>query len=80
MPESPFPTQLRQANAALTHLLNRGIPPENIIVGGDSAGRNLSLQLVSHVLHPLPSLPPSGKLKNTFLHFFTLFCKKVKKV
>src|SRR5216683_2568405 len=22
----------------------------------------------------------SGKLKNTFLHFFTLFCKKVKKV
>jgi len=22
---------------------------------------------------------PSEKLKNTFLHFFTLFCKKVKK-
>ncbi len=25
-------------------------------------------------------IPSLGKLKNTFLHFFTLFCKKVKKV
>ena len=63
MPESPFPTQLRQANAALTHLLNKGIPPENIIIGGDSAGGNLSLQLISHILHPLPSLPPPPALE-----------------
>jgi acetyl esterase/lipase len=56
-PESPMPIQLRQANAALTHLLNKGIPPANIIIGGDSAGGNLVLQLLSHILHPLPSIP-----------------------
>jgi len=56
-PESPMPIQLRQANAALTHLLNKGIPPTNIIIGGDSAGGNMVLQLLSHILHPLPSIP-----------------------
>ncbi|KAH9986328.1 alpha/beta-hydrolase [Russula compacta] len=60
VPDAPFPTQLKQANAALTHLLNKGIPPANIIIGGDSAGGNLTLQLASHILHPLPSIaaPP----------------------
>jgi len=57
VPDSPYPTQLRQANAALTHLLQKGIPPSNIVVGGDSAGGNLALQLASHLLHPLPSIP-----------------------
>jgi len=56
-PESPVPMQLRQANAALTHLLNKGIPPANIVIGGDSSGGNLVLQLASHILHPLPSIP-----------------------
>ncbi|KAH9986329.1 alpha/beta-hydrolase [Russula compacta] len=56
-PDSPFPTQLKQANAALTYLLNKGIPPANIIIGGDSAGGNLTLQLASHLLHPLSSIP-----------------------
>ncbi|KAH9071482.1 alpha/beta-hydrolase [Lactarius deliciosus] len=56
-PDSPVPTQLRQANAALTHLLQKGIPPSNIVVGGDSAGGNLTLQLTSHLLRPLPSIP-----------------------
>jgi acetyl esterase/lipase len=62
MPESPFPTQLRQANAAIIYLLNKGVRPANIIVGGDSAGGNLVLQLASHILHPLPSIPPPPKL------------------
>ena len=57
VPGSPVPTQLRQANAALTHLLQKGIPPSNIVVGGDSAGGNLTLQLGSHLLHPLASIP-----------------------
>ncbi|KAF8263549.1 alpha/beta-hydrolase [Lactarius quietus] len=56
-PDSPVPTQLRQANAALTHLLQKGIPPSNIVIGGDSAGGNLTLQLASHLLHPLASIP-----------------------
>jgi acetyl esterase/lipase len=62
VPDSPVPTQLRQANAALTHLLQKGIPPSNIVVGGDSAGGNLTLQLASHLLHPLPSIPAPPKL------------------
>ena len=56
-PDSPVPTQLRQANAALTHLLQKGISPSNIVIGGDSAGGNLTLQLASHFLHPLASIP-----------------------
>lgn len=56
-PDFPVPTQLRQANAALTHLLQKGIQPSNIVIGGDSAGGNLTLQLASHLLHPLAGIP-----------------------
>ena len=56
-PEYPFPTQLRQATAAVQHLLDKGTLPSNIIVAGDSAGGNLALQLASLLLHPHPSLP-----------------------
>ena len=31
--------------------------PSNIVIGGDSAGGNLALQLASQLLHPHPSLP-----------------------
>jgi acetyl esterase/lipase len=57
-PDYPFPTQLRQANAALSYLLDKGISPANIVIGGDSAGGSLIMQLASHILHPLTSIPP----------------------
>ncbi|KAI0265807.1 alpha/beta-hydrolase [Gloeopeniophorella convolvens] len=57
VPEVPVPTQIRQANAAITHLLGRGIAPSHIIVAGDSAGGNLTLGLGAHLLHPLASIP-----------------------
>ncbi|KAI0265806.1 Alpha/Beta hydrolase protein [Gloeopeniophorella convolvens] len=56
-PEAPFPTQVRQANAAITYLLERGIAPSHIIVAGSSAGGNLTLGLGAHLLHPLASIP-----------------------
>jgi acetyl esterase/lipase len=56
-PEYPFPKQLRQTIAAIQHLLDLGVSPCNIIIGGDSAGGNLALQLASQLLHPHPSLP-----------------------
>jgi len=56
-PEYPFPTQLRQATAAVQHLLDKGTPPSHIILAGDSAGGNLVLQLASLILHPHPTLP-----------------------
>jgi acetyl esterase/lipase len=51
-PENQFPTQLRQASAALSHLLASGISPSDIILGGDSAGGNINLTLLAHILHP----------------------------
>lgn len=59
--EAPFPIQLLQANACLTHLFKSGLKPENLQLAGDSAGGNLILQLFSHALHgyPDPAFPPS---------------------
>jgi hypothetical protein len=40
-PEARFPTQQREALAAYRYLLDRGIAPERIVVGGVSAGGHL---------------------------------------
>jgi acetyl esterase/lipase len=63
-PEAPFPTQLRQANAALSFLLSNGVSPSNLVFGGDSAGGNLAMQLASHLLHPLASIPAPPTLSS----------------
>ena len=62
MPENPFPKQLRQAFAAVQHLLDAGTCPSKLILAGDSAGGNLALQIVAQLLDPHPSLPtpPAG--------------------
>ncbi|VDC03389.1 unnamed protein product [Peniophora sp. CBMAI 1063] len=57
-PKASFPSQLRQAIAALAYLLAQGTKASNIVLVGDSAGGNLILQLVSHILHPMAGLPP----------------------
>jgi len=57
-PEAVFPTQLKQVAAVLLYLLvdcNRS--PSSIILGGDSAGGNLVLSLLSHIRHPCPDVP-----------------------
>lgn len=56
LPNAVFPSQLREATDGLKHLIAAGALPENIIIGGDSAGGNLALQLLSHILYPLPSI------------------------
>ncbi|KAF5241848.1 hypothetical protein FANTH_8964 [Fusarium anthophilum] len=38
IPEARYPVQLRQAASGLAHLLHKGISPQDIIIGGDSAG------------------------------------------
>lgn len=67
IPVGRYPTQLQQASRALRYLLNLGISPSNILIAGDSAGGLLVFQLLSHLLHPHPSIdpismptPPSG--------------------
>src|SRR5258707_263246 len=55
-PTAPYPRQLQQAALLLTHALHTlHIPPQNIILTGDSAGANLVLSLLSHISHPHPS-------------------------
>ncbi|PFH54951.1 hypothetical protein XA68_11397 [Ophiocordyceps unilateralis] len=55
-PEARFPVQLRQQVAALKAILASGLPPSDIIIGGDSAGGNLVTQLLGHILHPHPDV------------------------
>ncbi len=58
VPDVKFPTPLREAVCAIHHLLKCGIKSENIILTGESAGGNLVLQILSHMLHPLSSIDP----------------------
>lgn len=54
-PYATYPRQLAQAAMMLNHLLttlNR--PASNILIGGDSAGGHLSVDLLAHILHPHP--------------------------
>ncbi|KAJ9645938.1 hypothetical protein H2199_002981 [Coniosporium tulheliwenetii] len=54
-PYSTYPTQLRQAALLLTHVLQTlHFRPSHILLGGDSAGANLTLALLGHILHPHP--------------------------
>ncbi|KAJ4357094.1 hypothetical protein N0V95_002750 [Ascochyta clinopodiicola] len=57
-PESTYPTQLREAAIVLAHLIQKtGRSPSEIFIAGDSAGGNLALSLLSHLLHPHPDVP-----------------------
>ncbi|KAF5632286.1 alpha beta hydrolase fold [Fusarium tjaetaba] len=56
-PGRKYPDQLRQASAALNHVLQSGVNPSDLIVGGDSAGGNLTAQLAYHLIHPNPPVP-----------------------
>lgn len=58
-PEQQYPCQLVQAVASLRFLLEQeGIPAENIILGGDSAGGHLTASLLTHIIQPSPYACP----------------------
>lgn len=57
-PRGGYPLQLFQAAAGLAHILRSGVRPGDIIFGGDSAGGNLTAQLMCHLLHPHPAAEP----------------------
>ncbi|KAH7000207.1 Alpha/Beta hydrolase protein [Ilyonectria destructans] len=57
-PSATYPVQLRQAAGALSHLLSSGFRPQDIIIGGDSAGGNLTGQLLCHLVRPHPEAVP----------------------
>jgi monoterpene epsilon-lactone hydrolase len=56
-PEHPFPAGLEDCITAFNSLVSSGIPPDKIVVAGDSAGGNLSLALLVALRdrgYPLP--------------------------
>lgn len=58
-PENPFPAAIEDAMTAYHTLLDRGIAPDQIIMGGDSAGGGLVLALLGEIV--ARSLPkPAG--------------------
>ncbi|KAF9894807.1 hypothetical protein FE257_004428 [Aspergillus nanangensis] len=57
--DAPYPRQLQQATALLDHLLHTlNRPASDIILAGDSAGGNLAIAVLSHILHPHPNVAP----------------------
>jgi acetyl esterase/lipase len=46
------PVQLRQAASALSEIINAGFSAKDIVIGGDSAGGNLTMQLLHHIIDP----------------------------
>jgi len=56
-PEDPFPAALEDGLAAWRFLLARGYPPAQIVVGGDSAGGNLTLALMNALRDAALALP-----------------------
>ncbi|KAM0670275.1 hypothetical protein MY8738_005435 [Beauveria namnaoensis] len=56
-PRGVLPIPLRQSVAAYEEVRAQGFLPRDIIVGGDSAGGNLTMQFLGHALHAQPSVP-----------------------
>jgi epsilon-lactone hydrolase len=56
-PEHPFPAALEDAMAAWRFLLAQGHSPGQIVVGGDSAGGNLTLVLMTALRDAATALP-----------------------
>ncbi|KAF4769758.1 hypothetical protein N7455_006440 [Penicillium solitum] len=58
-PHATYPTQLRQAVEALRYIINEtGRSPANVIIGGDSAGGNLTAATLLHLSHPHAEIDP----------------------
>ncbi|MCJ1281490.1 hypothetical protein MMC26_000810 [Xylographa opegraphella] len=58
-PTKHYPHQLTQCVDLLRHAVTAlQKPPSHIILGGDSAGGNMVLGVLSHLLHPHPAIRP----------------------
>lgn len=58
-PHGTYPRQLQQGVSLLRHALTTlHHSPSTLIIGGDSAGANLTLGVLSHLLHPHPEIEP----------------------
>jgi acetyl esterase/lipase len=53
-----FPAALQDAVTAYQYLLDQGIPPNRIVLSGDSAGGSLAVSLLRHINQDDVKLPP----------------------
>lgn len=65
-PECPYPAAIDDCLAAYVGLLNRGIPPDRIALGGDSAGGGLVLKLLMRLRERGLPMPACGVLISPF--------------
>lgn len=70
--DAKYPTQIKQVVSLLNYLLKQcGLRPDQLVIGGDSAGGNLTMAVLSHILHPHPQIPErielSGPLAGALL-------------
>lgn len=56
-PEHPFPAAVEDARASFEALLDRGVAPGRIVIGGDSAGGGLALALAGDLCQRGGALP-----------------------
>ncbi|CEJ94748.1 hypothetical protein VHEMI10262 [[Torrubiella] hemipterigena] len=68
-PEAKYPGQLEQTVVALKHIFSQGFKPSDVIIGGDSAGANLSIQLML-LLYRGNEFLPDWKLDEPLLGIF----------
>lgn len=58
-PSAAYPTQLTQSVEALRYILEHtGRAPAQVLLGGDSAGGNLAMGVLSHLAHTHPAIEP----------------------
>lgn len=66
-PEHPFPAAIEDAVAAYQWLLHQGIAPEQIMIGGDSAGGGLAMATLLCLRDQLLPLPAAAVLLSPWL-------------
>lgn len=59
VPHGTYPVQLREGVELLRYTITElKKKPENVSIGGDSAGANLAIGVLSHLIHPHPEIEP----------------------
>lgn len=68
-PQAKYPEQMEQTVVALEHIFSQGFKPSDIIIGGDSAGANLTIQLLMYAYRGHERLS-DWKISEPFLGMF----------
>lgn len=66
-PEHPYPGAVDDASAAYRSLLDMGVEPERLLLGGDSAGGGLSIALLLRLRREGVSLPAGAVLFSPYV-------------